>query len=174
MDVGHWHHLAAQLHLQLFGTAHHHRDWDGWHQQAALAHSHRNFGAGFQCDRAQFQIAPVCNAQMFNQPHPKSDQVAELSVALSLQGAGDSHRYPHMDDRGGIGPLEIQPFRQVNGIGHFDGHVQVKGATDLEIRAGLTAGVDAPVTGAAGQAGQRVVEAVAMFIQAVVAQRSAA
>ena len=174
MDVDHRYNLATQFHFQLFGARHHHGNLDGRNQHAALAYRYRDLGAGLQRDRIQFQVAPVGNAQMLDQPQPESGQITELSVALPLQGAGNGHGHPHIDDRGRIGPLKIQALGQLKSVFLGYGHLQVKGTAHFVIRAGLTAGVDAPVTGAAGQAGQRIVETISVLIQAAVGQRSTA
>ena len=174
VDVSHRYNLATQFHFQLLGAGQHHGYLDGRNQHTALAYRYRDLGAGLQRDRIQFQVAPVGNAQMLNQPQPESGQVAELSVALPLQGAGNGHRHPHIDDRGRIGPLKIQALRQLKSAFFGYGHLQVKGTAYFVIRAGLAAGVDAPVTGAARQTGQRIVETISVLIQATVGQRSTA
>ena len=111
---------------------------------------------------------------MLHQPGPQVGQVTDLAPRPPLHGAGNAGRHPDPHHRGGVGPLEVEVLGQVQGLHRLYGHLHVEGTADLEIGARLGAGVDAPVAAAPGQAGQSVIEAVAVLVEPVVAQGLAA
>lgn len=73
---------------------------------------------------------------MLDEPQPQSGQIAELAVALTLQGTGNGDRHPHIDDSGRLCPLEIEFHRQVDILHCFYCHFQIEWATDFEVQPG--------------------------------------
>lgn len=109
---------------------------------------------------------------MFKQPAAQGGAVAQ-GPAAGLNRAGIGQRRCHLDDGAGIAPVRRafkQHTRQVGALFHLHGGCK-RAVRDKPKRSSAFAGRKRPGTIAAGQDGQRVLEAEPVFVQPTVRDR---